>query len=72
MKNKILIFQKKKGSKDGLQPYCKDCSKVNIKKYQEENKDKIANIQKEYKINNKEKIKNLHATYYQKDRENSE
>ena len=63
-----FFFSKKKGCKDGLQPYCKYCSKVNIKKYQIENKDKIRNKQKEYRINNKDKIKEYNSNLYIKNR----
>lgn len=54
-------FNKRKRSSDGLQNYCKDCSKEMYAEYRVKNKDKI----EAYRQANKEKIKAMQKEYYQ-------
>ena len=81
---KILVlnsnnFPKRKDSKDGFRNECKPCVKKKMKKYREENgdklreydrerylkrKDEVLEYQKEYYKNNKEKIKDYRKKWY--------
>jgi hypothetical protein len=53
----ITNFGKSKYSKDGHKIYCKECARLDQKKYREENKDKIKASSIEYREKNKDKIK---------------
>jgi len=56
-------FQPRKVSKDGLYSYCKDCLKIEHKKYRENNKEKIAMKSKQFRIDNKEKTAEYSKIY---------
>ena len=69
-------FHKRKKSKDGLSPNCKECvakycneNKDKIKEYYEKNKDDIKAYKKEYYSNNLDKIKTSREEYYNKNRD---
>ena len=49
-------FNKFKKGKYGLQGYCRKCNKNQLKQYNEDNKERIAEQRKQYRENNKEKI----------------
>ena len=61
-------FFKKNGRPDGLDGWCKSCCKIYMKKYINENKDKIKETtdkrNKRYYEKNKEKIKQNNSKYY--------
>ena len=61
----IEAFNKDRTAKDGLQNNCNTC----IKKYRQENKEKIKERSKEYYQENKEKIKEKIKKYYQENKE---
>lgn len=50
----ISLFNKDKNKKDGLRSNCKDCDAKRLKKYREENKEHIAEYNKNYFLENKE------------------
>lgn len=70
----ILLFNKGKSNKDGLQNYCKACSSLHGKKYKvkynKQNKQLISSNQKEYRKINKEIFIIKDKEKYQNNREN--
>lgn len=50
-------YHKHSGMSDGRRPSCKECRKLDTKKYIEENKDKISSYSKKYYLENKDYIK---------------
>lgn len=58
-------FHKDKNRKSKLRSWCKECRKKASKKYQEANKEKIAEQKRKYQEANKEKIKK----YYEENKE---
>lgn len=56
LEKELYKFSKCSKNKDGLKYNCKDCDKINLKKYYGENKDKLKSDKKEYYIENKESI----------------
>jgi transposase-like protein len=58
-------FHKKKSSKDGYNPRCKECRK----KYQEENKEQIKEYNKKWEEENKENRKESGKTYRETNKE---
>lgn len=50
-------FYKNKSSSDGLTSWCKSCIKLGVKKYQENNPEKVKEYNKKYRKNNPEKGK---------------
>jgi hypothetical protein len=70
--NEKLIFQfsKCKNAKDGFKPACKECLKINNKKYKEEKKEKIKESSKKYYLNNYEIINIKNKKYLEENSEN--
>lgn len=60
----IKCFSKRKSSKDGHHPHCKDCTKEKKKKYYEENKEKILKNMKGYYKKHKKEIIVRNTEYY--------
>ena len=56
-------FNKCKKGKYGLQGYCRECNKNQLKQYCETNKEKILEQQKQYRENNKDKIAEKNKRY---------
>ena len=56
-------FYKSSTNKDGVENYCKECSKKRFKEYHTTNIDKRKEYQKEYRKNNKDKIKNTNILW---------
>ena len=79
MKNKICSkcknvfpvnnFHKDKNSADGLYPICKECRKLESRKYYEKHKDHIIKTRQIYYENNKDLIAEQHKKYYTQNRE---
>ena len=49
-------FSKKSARKDGLQAYCKDCSRERKMEWREGNSDKIREYNRRWRENNRDKI----------------
>jgi len=62
-------FYKFNRSKDGYTSHCKECRKKEVKKYREENKEKISVGLKLWRHKNKEKIKESKKLYYEDNKE---
>ena len=62
-------FYKRKNALDGLRGSCKECMKINNRKYYIENKEKILERTRKYYIENKEKIKLQNRKYYIENKE---
>lgn len=62
-------FNKRIRNKDGLSGACKNCNNSRLKKYREENKEKVKMWEQKGRIKNKENIKKLRAKNYVKNRE---
>ncbi len=62
-------FHKKKGGKYGLRTVCKECANVDNKKWRQENKEKIAEYQKNYYQENKEKVIERDKKYREENKE---
>ena len=58
IKKDLLEFNKKSDAKDGLHPSCKECRKLEFKKYYKENKETLLSYQKSYYNENKEYVIN--------------
>ena len=56
-------FNKRRSSSDGLNYRCRECEKLNKKKYREENPDKVRESKKRYREKNSEKIKEYRERY---------
>jgi hypothetical protein len=65
----IVNFHKKSSSKDGLKPYCKDCSSIIQKNYYINNKEIIKKNTNEYYNTNKEIILTNNKKYYSENKE---
>jgi flagellar biosynthesis GTPase FlhF len=65
----ISFFSKKKSSKDGLNPWCKDCNKDYSKKYYIANKESIDEKNNKYYIDNIDKVKDYSKNYKKKNRQ---
>jgi 5-methylcytosine-specific restriction endonuclease McrA len=59
----LSCFSKDKTRKDGLQPYCKECTSKYKKKHRTENAKKISEYQKEYREKNKQSLSKYHKEY---------
>ena len=57
-------YNKKRGNKDVLSYYCKDCASINNKLYKDKNRDIYREKSKEYYWNNKEYFKENAKEYY--------
>jgi hypothetical protein len=57
-------FAKDKSKKDGLNSSCKVCSRLMVKDYHKENKEKIKSSRKIYNENNRDKNKEYWESYY--------
>ena len=49
----IELFHKDKNSKDGYKTWCKDCRKLETKKYREKHKEKVLEAKKQWYIQTK-------------------
>lgn len=67
----LNFFYKDKGCKYGVAGTCKECKKISVKAYREENKDKIAKYNNEYREVNKDKIAKYMRKYGIKYRESN-
>ena len=61
----LSSFNKKKSSKDGLQPYCRECNKKRSKEYYSNNLDKHKKATKERSKKNIDKVRKLVIEYLQ-------
>lgn len=61
-------FSKHKLSKDGLQPYCKDCNREYKKQYAIDNRIKINESAKSYRLKNKQHVAKNIKRYQQKNK----
>ena len=61
----VDCFSKDKAKKDGLMSNCKEC----VKKYKQENKNKIREYHKNYRQENKEKVQGHYKKHYQENRD---
>ena len=62
-------YNKKRGNKDGLSYYCKDCASINNKLYKDKNRDIYREKSKEYYWNNKEYFKENAKEYYKENKD---
>lgn len=62
-------FNKDKNRADGLYPVCKECRKIESRKYYESYKDKIIKNRKSYYENNKDLVSKQQLEYYNQHRE---
>ena len=60
------LFNRNKTKKDGLEIYCKDCSKIKSQKAYEKGKDKYLARNKQRYLDNREEILKDSAEYYKK------
>ena len=60
------LFNRNKTKKDGLEIYCKDCSKIKSQKAYEKGKDKYLTRNKQRYLENREEILKDSAEYYKK------
>lgn len=65
----INQYNKKKGNKDGLSYYCKECVSVENKLYKEKKRDIYREKSKEYYSDNKEYFKQKNKEYYEMNKE---
>ncbi len=65
----ITEFNKNKNRKDGLQAYCRLCSRSDHKKWRVDNPDKVSNGKKKYRSENLEKISERDKQRYEDNRE---
>lgn len=61
----ISEFSKNKSTLDGLQHYCKKCSKISNANYYKKDKDKILKRCEEYRNNNKKKRTEWQKKYHE-------
>lgn len=65
-------FGKHKLSKDGLNTTCKECRKIVVSKYYQDNSLQMNEYKKEYNKKNKEKVMTRQRNYFKRRRENDE
>jgi hypothetical protein len=69
----LELFSKRKSSKDGYRNICKSCKNIqslpSIKKWQENNKEKLQQIHRNYRKNNRELYRNCQKEYYAKNKD---
>jgi hypothetical protein len=63
------MFSKNKNHKDGLENYCKECTKKRTQEYYIKNREKILQKDKMWQIKNKENIKKYQKEYREKNKE---
>jgi len=62
----VNMFYKEKNSVDGYRCYCKKCFREEVRKYKEENKDKVSEYYKNYRKRNKERLNKYQKEYMKK------
>ncbi len=65
----VSEFHKNKTCKSGLRSDCKSCVYIYQKKYNEDNKEKLAEQRKQYNKDNRERFAKRDAKYHQKNRD---
>ncbi len=64
----LSLFSKHRGTKDGLEFWCRDCRSLQHKKYYKQNKEKRLKYCKEWQIENREKFNKQKSEYYFKNK----
>lgn len=64
----VSEFHKRKSSKDGLDFWCKDCTKIYAQKWRKINASKIKEQYRDWEKKNRDKKSKLAMTYYRKNR----